>query len=146
MMKQMMHTVRSRFSNSRLRCPQIRMGTEKARISKTALNVHGRRYLWSATASAASGCFYRPRQSGPPKLLRWRDEYLQNGFPACRAGARQKARCDISLDLNLIPRMCCWAATGSGKIRSLKLMLMQCLKQPNINVTDRRLQGGGFRR
>ena len=48
----------------------------------------------------------------------------------------------VTLDLNLIPHVLLGGGTGSGKSVLLKLMLMQCLKQPNVQVTIADFKGG----
>lgn len=114
---------------------------DKRAAIETALNMHiadiresdGKRRIQLYTVPAANEL---------PKLLPWRDAYLQDGFPACRLILGESLLGTVTLDLNLIPHVLLGGGTGSGKSVLLKLMLMQCLKQPNIQVTIADFKGG----
>ena len=114
---------------------------QKSADIETALNVHIAD-IQECDGKRRIRLFTVPAKSSLPKLLRWKDEYLQNDFPACRLVLGESLLGTVSLDLNLIPHVLLGGGTGSGKSVLLKLMLMQCLKQPNINVTIADFKGG----
>ena len=114
---------------------------QKSADIETALNVHIAD-IQESDGKRRIRLFTVPAKSGLPKLLRWKDEYLQNDFPACRLVLGESLLGTVSLDLNLIPHVLLGGGTGSGKSVLLKLMLMQCLKQPNIKVTIADFKGG----
>lgn len=108
---------------------------------ETALNIHiadiresdGKRRIQLYTVPATDEL---------PKLLPWKDAYLRDAFPACKLVLGESLLGPVTLDLNLIPHVLLGGGTGSGKSVLLKLMLMQCLKQPNIQVTIADFKGG----
>ncbi len=108
---------------------------------ETALNLHiadiresdGKRRIQLYTVPATDEL---------PKLLPWQDAYLRDAFPACKLVLGESLLGSVTLDLNLISHVLLGGGTGSGKSVLLKLMLMQCLKQPNVQVTIADFKGG----
>lgn len=108
---------------------------------ETALNLHiadicesdGKRRIRLRTVPATAEL---------PKLLPWRDACLQDAFPACRLVLGESLLGPVLLDLDRIPHVLLGGGTGSGKSVLLKLMLMQCLRQPHVQVTIADFKGG----
>lgn len=70
-------------------------------------------------------------------MLRWKDEYLQSGFPACRLVLGKSLLGTVSLDLNLIPHVLLGGGTGSGKSVLLKLIWPQLAQTPKLQANPR---------
>ena len=141
--KRTMHTATaSPFSSFSPAASPSPYGNRQARDIETALNVHIAD-IQRERRQAPHPAVHRSRhQASLPKLLPWKDAYLRDAFPACRLVLGESLLGPVTLDLNLIPHVLLGGGTGSGKSVLLKLMLMQCLKQPNIKVTIADFKGG----